>query len=259
MNLLTIKGLKEIINNQKLIYSIYAFCKSIYRNNRGRKYKVSLLYQIIITIFKLKYNLPDRVLEKLLNIDHVTISRIVNRISIHLGNLLLPNMDTKTNYYVVDTTTIRVGRGKKKETYSGYKNYHGLKYQVICDSESNIIEVSKGYEASIHDKKIFLKEYKDIKDKLDQELEILGDKAYVGLGKENVKTSMKRNEIRYKKDKIKGKEKNKALNKKRVKIEHIFANIKNYRILRYGNYYSFDKINTIFKAICQIKMLEKQA
>ncbi len=53
---------------------------------------------------------------------------------------------------------------------------------------------------------------------------------------------MKRNEIRYKKDKIKGKEKNKALNKKRVKIEHIFANI-----------------NTIFKAICQIKMLEKQA
>ena len=159
--------------------------------------------RLIITVFKLKYNLPDRVLEKLLNIDHVTISRIVNRISIHLGNLRLPNMDTKTNYYVVDTTTIRVGRGKKKETYSGYKNYHGLKYQVICDSESNIIEVSKGYEASIHDKKIFLKEYKDIKDKLDQELEILGDKAYVGLGKENVKTSMKRNEIRYKKDKIK--------------------------------------------------------
>lgn len=157
MNLLTIKGFKEIINNQKLIYSIYAFCKSIYRNNRGRKHKVSLLYQIIITIFKLKYNLPDRVLEKLLNIDHVTISRIVNRISIHLGNLRLPNMDTKTNYYVVDTTTIRVGRGKKKETYSGYKNYHGLKYQVICDSESNIIEVSKGYEASIHDKKNIFK------------------------------------------------------------------------------------------------------
>ncbi len=51
----------------------------------------------------------------------------------------------------------------------------------------------------------------------------------------------------------------KEVNKKRVKIEHIFANIKNYRILRYGNYYSFDKINTIFKAICQIKMLEKQA
>ena len=95
--------------------------------------------------------------------------------------------------------------------------------------------------------------------KLDQELEILGDKAYVGLGKENVKTSMKRNEIRYKNDKTKGKEKNKALNKKRVKIEHIFANIKNYRILRYGNYYGFDKINTIFKAICQIKMLEKQS
>lgn len=34
----------------------------------------------------------------------------------------------------------------------------------------------------------------------------------------------------------------KEVNKKRVKIEHIFANI-----------------NMIFKAICQIKMLEKQS
>ena len=59
----TIKSLNQIINNQKLIYSIYAFVKIIYQNKRGRKYKVSLVYQIVITLFKLKYNLPDRVLE----------------------------------------------------------------------------------------------------------------------------------------------------------------------------------------------------
>ena len=255
-----LKSLNKIINNQKLIYSIYAFVKSVYGNKRGRKYKVSLIYQIVITIFKLRYNLPDRVLEGLLKIDHVTISRIVQRISLYIGNIKLPR-DNKNElnieYYVVDTTTIRIGKSKNKKTYSGYKNYHGVKYQLICDSENKIKEISRGYEASIHDKKVFIKEYEEIKDRINQELEILGDKAYVGLEKENVKTSSKRNEIRYKEDRLKGKENNKLLNKKRVKIEHIFANIKNYRILRYGNYYAKDKLNSLFKAICVIYNLSK--
>jgi hypothetical protein len=69
---------------------------------------------------------------------------------------------------VVDTTTIRIGKGKNKSTYSGYKNYHGIKYQLICDNKS----------------------------KINQELKILGDKAYVGLDKENVKTS-NRNVFKY--------------------------------------------------------------
>ena len=187
-----LKSLNEIINNQKLIYSIYAFLKSVYGNKRGRKYKVSLIYQIVITIFKLRYNLPDRVLEGLLKIDHVTISRIVQRISLYIGNIKLPR-DNKNElnieYYVVDTTTIRIGKSKNKKTYSGYKNYHGVKYQLICDSENKIKEISRGYEASIHDKKVFIKEYEEIRDRINQELEILGDKAYVGLEKENVKTS----------------------------------------------------------------------
>ena len=75
--------------------------------------------------------------------------------------------------------------------------------------------------------------------------------------KKNVKTSSKRNELRYKEDKLKGKKDNKVLNKKRVKIEHIFASIKNYRILQYGNYYTKEKLNSLFKAICVIYNLSK--
>mgnify|MGYP003453058453 FL=1 len=189
MNNSNLKALHKIINNQKLIYSIYVSLKNIYRNKKGRNFKVPLVYQIIITIFKLKYNLPDRVIEGLLKIDHVTISRIISRISIHIGNLKLPINNNHLEYYVVDTTTIRIGKGKSKSTYSGYKNYHGIKYQLICDNKSKIINTSQGYEASIHDKKIFQKEYEEIKSKINQELKILGDKAYVGLDKENVKTS----------------------------------------------------------------------
>lgn len=84
---------------------------------------------------------------------------------------------------------------------------------------------------------------------------ILGDKSYVGLEEENVKTSSKRNELKYKTNKEKAKENNKLLNSKRVKIEHIFAHIKNYRILRYGNYYTNKKINILFKAICNLQTI----
>lgn len=47
---------------------------------RGRKHKHSLIIQIVLTLFKLKYDLPDRMLELLFHIDHVTISRYVARI-----------------------------------------------------------------------------------------------------------------------------------------------------------------------------------
>ena len=56
------------------------------RNNKlkakkGPHFKTSLLEQIVLTLFKLKYSLPDRILESLFKIDHVTISRYVLRIS----------------------------------------------------------------------------------------------------------------------------------------------------------------------------------
>ena len=66
-------------NQKKIIYSIYMKIKSNFKNKLGRKFKVSLIEQISITIFKLKYNLPDRVLEDIFKIDHVTINRLISR------------------------------------------------------------------------------------------------------------------------------------------------------------------------------------
>ena len=41
--------------------------------------------QIVITLFKLRYNLPDRVLESLVHVDHVTISRAITRMVIYMS------------------------------------------------------------------------------------------------------------------------------------------------------------------------------
>jgi len=139
---------------KRLIYSINMVIKSNFKNKLGRKFKVNLIEQISIAIFKLKYNLPDRLLEDIFKIDHVTISRIINRISLYLAKFTLLNTE-KDEFYIVDSTTIRIGKGKNNKTYSGYKHHHGIKFQVVINDKNYIRAVSKAYPSSIHDKKIF--------------------------------------------------------------------------------------------------------
>ena len=45
---------------------MYMMIRNDFKKKLGRKCKVSLLEQIMITLFKLRYNLPDRILEELL-------------------------------------------------------------------------------------------------------------------------------------------------------------------------------------------------
>ena len=52
---------------------------------------------------------------------------------------------------------------------------------LVYDSSCSIIEIQ-----------VFIKEYEEIRDRINQELEILGDKDYVGLEKENVQTSKRK-------------------------------------------------------------------
>jgi len=198
---------------KRIIYSINMVIKSNFKGKLGRKFKVNLIEQISITIFKLKYNLPDRILEDIFRVDHVTISRIINRISLYLSKFNLSPTD-KSEFYIVDSTTIRRGKGKNSDTYSGYKHHHGVKFQVI----------------------------------INENLSILGDKAYVPI---------KRNELEYKKYKIKVKSLNKKLSSKRIKIEHLFAKMKNFRILQRLNYYKINKIEIFFNAIANIYNLSK--
>jgi hypothetical protein len=135
----------------------------------------------MITLFKLRYNLPDRIMEDLFKIDHVTISRIIIRISLYMTKIKINIKDRDNDYYIVDSTVLRIGKGKNKETYSGYKHHHGIKFQITVNDKSMIEHVSKSYSSSIHDKKLFLYEYKDLMSKIDKNIEILGDKGYSGL------------------------------------------------------------------------------
>ena len=232
--------------------------KAEFKKKLGRKCKVSLIEQIMITLFKLKYNLPDRILEDLFHIDHVTISRIILRISLYLSKIKININNKESNlFYIVDSTTLRIGKGKNKDTYSGYKHHHGVKFQVTINDKSLIEHVSKSYSSSIHDKKLFISEYKSLISKIDKGLNILGDKGYSGLKEYKVNIPIKRNELPYKENKRLVKSNNKELSSKRIKVEHVFAYIKSYRIMQRLNYYSKDKIEILFNAMANIYNLNQ--
>lgn len=107
MNFTTIQSLLQVNNHKAIVYGVYAYIKHKFKAKLGRRYKLSLVEQITITLFKLKYNLPDRVLESLLQVDHV--SRAIKRIISYMSHISLKTPDN-SQYYVVDTTTIRIGK-----------------------------------------------------------------------------------------------------------------------------------------------------
>ncbi len=133
------------------------------KSRLGRKCSVNLTSQITIAVFKLHYNLPDRVLEDIFKVDHVTIHRIFHRILKELGNLSQivgkAVASKPIEFYVTDSTTLPIGKGKNNKTFSGYKHHHSVKFQVFVDQNKLIHHVSSIHYAIEHDKNIFEQEW----------------------------------------------------------------------------------------------------
>ena len=242
---------------RRLSLIIYIQLKPMFTRKLGAPFKVRLIEQIILTLFKLKYNLPDRVLEHLFNIDHVTVSRIILRVSRAIAELNLHINTKQDKYYIVDSTTIKIGKGSTNKTFTGYKHYHGVKYQVITNDNQDICMVSDVYAASIHDKKLFDLEYTKLESKINNALTILGDKAYMGLEECNVETPIRRNSRYYKEHTMLAKLQNAKFSSKRVRIENLFAWLKHYRILKQACYYAVSKVTIFFNAITNIYSLSR--
>ena len=119
--------------------------------------------------------------------------------------------------------------------------------------------LNKGYFSNLN-KKIIYSLYMMIKTEFNKKLgkkckvSLLEhvSKSYSGLKEYKVDIPIKRNELKYKENKELVKGENKKLSSKRIKIEHVFAYIKSYRIMQRLNYYSKDKIEILFNSIANI-------
>ncbi len=146
--------------SHEFVLFIYNLLLKVQNKQLGRPHAIDLFDQLILSLFKLRYNLPDRTLEGLFQADHVTINRAINRIIAKLSAFplqlarLIPD-----EYYVVDSTTLRIAKGKIVSDYTGYKHYHGVKFQLVINQDNVIVDVVGPFHAAVHDKKIFIMSY----------------------------------------------------------------------------------------------------
>ena len=157
----------------------------------------------------------------------------------------------------VDATEQKIQRSKNKEirklNYSGKKKTFTSKTQILISSRSRILDVSKTYPGSVHDKKVF--DTENTIDKIPLKSGLLGDLGYLGVSSDNPEYKVV---LPHKKKK--GQERldpeqalfNKKHSSRRVEVEHIFARIKKFRIC-YETYRGKEKdYNQMFRNIAAL-------
>ena len=117
--------------NEKAVYTAYLLIEKDLKS-KYKPFKLNAVEQITLTLFKLRYALSDRAIEVLFSVDHVTASRVVERVCALLSRLVL-KASPSLNYLIVDSTIIPIGRGKINTDYTGYKKKSAIKIQVICN------------------------------------------------------------------------------------------------------------------------------
>lgn len=154
---------------------------------------------------------------------------------------------------IVDCTEQKIQKPKKKQkaSYSGKKKIHTVKTEIVIDINKRILNVSNSYKGSMHDFAIR---------KTERLLPIAskkyGDSGYQGL--QNIQTNVN---IPIKKSKKKPLSKedrlyNKGLSFIRIKVEHVFREIKIFKIMS-DTYRNFQqKHNMRFNIIAGIVNLK---
>lgn len=135
---------------------------------------------------------------------------------------------------IVDVTELEIqkpaDKDKRRKAYSGKKKRCSKKKEIIVTKDKMIVSISKAYDGSVHDITIRRNE-KEIDDLIGSDkYKLYCDKGYIGLDndkalipKKNYKTKRLDDlDARYNED----------INRKRIKVEHVFKDMKVFKYLR---------------------------
>jgi hypothetical protein len=128
--------------------------------------------------------------------------------------------------------------------YSGKKKRQTVKTQIITSEQGHILSVSKTVSGNRHDKRL----YDETKAILPKDIPKLADLGYLGTSWELPHKSSKHHPLTEKQ-----REDNKKHAKRRIVVEHVFAHMKQFRIL--GNRYRnpIRRYNLTFKNIAGLR------
>lgn len=131
--------------------------------------------------------------------------------------------------------------------YSGKKKRNTIKTQMIVDKKGKVKHISNSIPGNIHDKKLFDFTKIDIANNI----KILGDLGYIGTDcdipikkKRNTKLTEKEKQLNYK------------FSQKRIIVEHVFAHLKKFNILKDRFRNNLKDYNRIFSIVAGIYNLK---
>jgi hypothetical protein len=224
---------------------------------RGRPPGRLLRVMILVVMMKLRSDLPFRTLSVMTGIPSSTLhrwfTRLVRTLAVSFGKER--RHEAPAGLFVVDTTMVRV-RSTVSADWSGYRNQRCRKIQMLVGIDGaglrRLVSVSGDHPGSVHDKVIWDREFDAIRPYLDRP--VLADKAYAGVKAEGdmLLRPVKRNETLWRENPPNAKAYNRLLGRWRVLVEHAFARIKSFRILRGMFSLRVDKLADVFKAVALI-------
>lgn len=232
-------------------------CRKPGAHGGGRPLKLGTLTMTSLTLMKLRQSLTLRSMEALTGVDAVTLSRYVNRVVAALATLPLAKKKLGL-MLVVDTTSVRVAT-TRLDSYSGHKHHRCAKSQVLARTDGQIVDVSQTFPGSAHDKTIWNKQLDRLRPLMGQL--VLADKAYAGARGEAqyLLRPLKRGENAYKGDKDQAKAFNRGLSKVRVRIEHVFARLKTWRVLAGIFPYRWERLGEVIRALAVVHNMNRIA
>ena len=227
--------------------------QALFADRPGRPHQHGPLAMVGLVLMKLRHNLTGRALGALAGIDAVTLSRYVRKVTALLGTLPL-RMQQPQGFLLVDTTSVRVG-SSAPSSYSGHKHQRCAKVQVIADEAGFVQHSGAAWPGSVHDKTAYNKERVSLGEALGTLM--LADKAYVGAFNEGegLLRPIKRGERAAKLPAAQAF--NAELSRRRVRIEHVFARLKTFRVLQGLSPYRGEQLGTVLRAIALVHNLNR--
>ena len=195
----------------------------------GRNYKLSIQQMLMMLLLYYRSYSTQMQIGFMFGIDDSRVCRIIKKLEPLVARIVAIKKNRTLSYeetaQLIDVTEQVVERPKKKQKhyFSGKKRRHTLKTEVRVTSDGRIINISKSYKGKTHDFKIHKES-----DPVPIATRVYADSGYQGLNKRT-----KNARIPIKKSKKKPlcyweKLYNKIVAKRRIKVENVIAEVKNF-------------------------------
>lgn len=214
----------------------------------GKRYCLSTEEAVLLTLIHFRTYETLAFLGFLFDCDLTTAHRYIRRFEPLIDSVMDIQRNkgalTKEDIFLLVDATEQETERRKGTGYSGKKRRQTIKTQVIATRDGKIRHVSHSVPGNIHDKKLF--DLTKLPKKTQEKM--LADLGYMGTDCVIPIKSSKLHKLT-----IKQREANKKHSVLRIPIEHVFAHLKQWRILSHRFRSSLKNYNMIFRVICGLR------